>query len=267
MEDLKQMIAIFLYIARKTINVRRVCCYSLALFFLSATLSSCNKPDAPDCFQKAGNEATITRLLDSPPNRIHLEDNIDLEIFWSDQNYVEITGPENLIPEITTHTKNGFVWISNENTCNFVRSLNPTFVVRLYLQPDFLEYMGAGNVSSPIPIEGSFFTMDIQDASGRLELSFASDSIECLVSSGVSDVRLSGSTRVAGLFNQSLSVLNASQLESEITLINSNSINDIHAKALEYLYVNLQSSGDVFVHGNPSVESVITGSGSLIITE
>lgn len=242
------------------LHIRLSYCAAIAMVIIS-----CNKPDAPDCFQKAGEVVTEIRALTTPPDRIFLTDNIDLEIVWSDENYAEITGPVNLIPEITTRYEDGFVWISNENSCNFVRSLKHEFKVKLFMQPHFLDYQGAGNVSTPTPLQAEWFTVNIEDASGNLSLNLDCDSAQCLSGSGVSTIDLSGNTRVLGLFNQSLGPIDASSLESQITLINSSSINTIRAKASQYLYAILHSSGDVYVTGDPSIDSEILGNGELII--
>lgn len=240
----------------------RLLTYCLLLF---ALVTGCNKPDAPDCFQSSGEVVTENRLLGIPIDRIRLEDNVDLEIIWGQQLMAEVTGPENLIPEITTVMEEGVLVIRNDNSCNFVRSLSNKFKVTLFAQPNYIRYIGAGSITSPIALPANEFTLDIEDASGKIDMSFDADSLNCLIGSGVCDITLSGQTRVVSLYNQGLSPINASALDAEIALVNNNSLNDIFLRAEEYLFALIQSSGSVYVDGNPTVVSEILGSGELVI--
>lgn len=69
-------------------------------------LLACNKKDAPDCFQQAGDYKTERRDITSF-DLIELRDYIGLELHDTDVYYIEITAPENLIPDISTEISNG----------------------------------------------------------------------------------------------------------------------------------------------------------------
>jgi hypothetical protein len=69
------------------------------------TLLACNKEDAPDCFQHAGDYKTERRDITSF-DLIELRDYIGLELHDTDVYFIEITAPENLIPDISTEISN-----------------------------------------------------------------------------------------------------------------------------------------------------------------
>ena len=67
---------------------------------LLVSVSSCNREDAPDCFQSAGTYASEERSLDSF-SAIELNDYIQYELYDTSYYGVLITAPGNLISRIS----------------------------------------------------------------------------------------------------------------------------------------------------------------------
>jgi len=101
------------------------------LFAIMLFMLSCNKENAPDCFKRAGEYSTVTRMTE-PFSSIELNDYIQIELYDTTIYFVEITAPRNLLPEIETSVNNGRLKIVNNNTCNLVRSFKNKITVRIY---------------------------------------------------------------------------------------------------------------------------------------
>ncbi len=238
----------------------------IILVVASLLLFGCDKEDAPDCFQKAGNEATVVRELDHRIRKIEITDMIELELVQSEENFIEITGPENLLPEIITEYSNGDeLKISNDNTCNFVRSFKVKFTVRIYSDVEEILNLGEGSITSINTIERDYFLLENEQTSGDIDLDFNCDSVFVLMHNGVSKIHLSGSAQETHLYHNGLGTFDASNLISEYTSVNQSSINDIHVHSNHYLFVYLSSRGNAYYSGSPSnIDLDREGSGELI---
>lgn len=233
----------------------------VAMLFVFA---SCNREDAPDCFQSAGTYATEERSLDSF-SVIELNDYIQYEL--CDTNYfgVLITAPGNLIADIETEVEAGRLTIRNRNKCNFVRSYKSRITIRI-CAPDFkdIQNYATGDIITVNAIEGHRFSMDNRSAAGVHRLFLNVDTVNIATHTGVSDAIVSGQCDVVYLFNQGVGVLDARELQSQSAYVNNSSLNNMYVNVRDYLYAYILFSGSVFYEGNPaSIDQTVDGSGSL----
>ncbi|MFM7814753.1 MAG: hypothetical protein ACKO66_09580, partial [Flavobacteriales bacterium] len=69
------------------------------LVFVTVILfASCDREQAPDCLQRAGETATVTRSLE-PFQTVHITDLFEIELIDSSWSGVILTGPRNLLPD------------------------------------------------------------------------------------------------------------------------------------------------------------------------
>ncbi len=233
----------------------------IILFIL---LTGCNKENAPDCFQSAGTQQTVTRHL-SPFHIIELNDYIQVELYDTSAYYIEITAPKNLIPDISTKVDDGKLIIANHNTCNVVRSFKHRIRVRIYA-PEFpnIQNYGTGDISSINTLVSSFFKIENHHAAGTIRLKLHVDSCLIATHTGVSDCYLVGNCSKTQLFNQGLGVIDARNLISNQSFVNNSSINDVYVNSNDYLYGAIYYSGNIYYTGNPNhIDRSIQGSGSI----
>jgi hypothetical protein len=246
-----------------TRNTRYITRSLVAISYL--LVISCNKENAPDCLKTSGKTDSEIRQT-GPFNRIELRDYIHYELIDSAHTFVEIEGPENLIPKVRTDMDNGLLRISNANTCNFVRSFRHQITVRIY-SPEFrnIQNYSTGNITSVNTLTGSSFQLDNRDAAGDITLRLAADTVRILSHTGVADTKVTGHCQTAHLFNQGIGRIDAAGLYSAYTFINNSSINDVHARAAQYLYALIECNGNIYCAGHPPhVDSDIEGNGQLI---
>ena len=235
------------------------------IFFIAILCISCNKESAPDCFRKAGDEASELRLLE-PFDRIELRDYIHYELTESDVYQVEITGPKNLLHKIECTVNDGQLLVRNTNTCNFVRSFRNAITVRIYAPsfPDIQNY-ATGNVRTTGTIRTSPFKIENRNAAGEIRLRLDNDSLSVLTHTGVCDVMVEGQCHAANFFSQGVGLLDASGLHAAYAFVNNSSINEVRVRASEYLFALIKLDGDVLVYGNPGfVDEQDEGPGQLI---
>jgi hypothetical protein len=226
---------------------------------------SCNKEDAPDCFQSAGEYTTVRRDI-TAFDLIELRDYIQLELHDTDVYFVEITAPENLISDISTDISSGKMLIQNNNRCNWVRSYKNKITVRIHA-PEFpeIENFGTGDISSIGTLEGGRIIVQNRHSAGLIKLDVNLDTLSIYMHTGVSDALLNGQATTTELFNQGLGFVDARNLQSMYTFCNNSSINDMYLRADQYLYAFIQFSGNIFVGGDPEdVDLVVEGDGELI---
>ena len=227
--------------------------------------TACNKPNAPDCLQQAGDIAVEWRSMPAY-DRIEVSDNIQVILIDSDEEKIKVEGPSNLLPEIKTELRDHVLYIENDNTCNFVRSFRHVYTVSLYGK-NFSHILnrGTGDISSGNTLRTGYVFIDNKRSLGTIRLNLELDSIRLSNTTGYSDVYLSGNADVAYFFQQGLGVFDASKLNCRAVYSNNNSINDLRVQFRDYLYAAINNDGNIYYHGPASaIDADPNGSGSLI---
>lgn len=241
--------------------VNRILYISLLILF-----AACNKENAPDCFKKAGETATIRRNLNAF-DKLELQDYLYIELIQSEEHAVEIQGPKNLLSKIETHIDNGVLYVSNGNTCNFVRSFKNDIIVKIH-SPNIIDIQnrGTGDITTPDTLHYPYLKIENRHAAGIVRINIIGDSLDAYTQTGVADFILNGQVLKAELFNQGVGRIEAQGLKAQQTYINNSSINDIRAYCSGYLFAINYFSGNIFVSGNPDDKDIVReGTGSILI--
>lgn len=237
----------------------------VATLLVLSTMISCNKEDAPDCFQSAGPYTTVKRELETFTS-IELNDYVQIELYDTNAHFVEITAPRNLIPDIHTDVSTHQLKIENNNTCNFVRSFKNKITVRIYA-PDFanIQNKGTGDITSINTLSCTYFKLENRHAAGTITLQLETDSTLIATHTGVSDCVLRGTSHKTSLFNQGLGIIDARDLISNESYVNNSSINDVYINSNGYMYSALYFSGNIYYTGQPGhIDFDRRGTGELI---
>jgi len=237
--------------------------FSLSVFLFS--LVSCDRENAPDCFQSGGDEATEIRSLEGF-SELELRDYIQYELVQSEQFGVEIRGPKNLLNDVRTDVKSGRLIISNENTCNFMRSYKRKIFVRISA-PEFgvIDHYASGDVNSNDTIRQKRFIMNFRHATGRVNLKFHCDTVSLSMHTGSADCMATGISHTTELFAGGLGYLDASGLQTQNVFINQSSIQPLKAQASSYMFCLIKGRGDVLMYEEPDHSDVqIEAEGELI---
>lgn len=258
-----------LFRKNKTSTLKEIQTYqSMMIFFLiaiSLLVLGCNKENAPDCFQSAGEVTTVKRTIDSF-EILELRDYVQIELYDTTEYFIEITAPRNLISDITTQVHENKLKIENRNTCNFVRSFKNRIRVRIYA-PRFtnIQNYGTGDVSCANRITDPVFKIENRNAAGKIDLHIDADTATIATHTGVCDVKVSGTSLITNLFNQGLGIVDARELISTDAFVNNSSINDVYVNCNGYFFAYIVFSGNIFYNGNPNyIDQDIQGEGKLV---
>jgi Putative auto-transporter adhesin, head GIN domain len=237
----------------------------MAALFCCALAASCNRENAPDCFQSAGTQETIQRDLDSFSS-LELNDYIQYELLDTNYYGVLITAPGNLLSDIETIVADGVLKVENTNRCNFVRSFKNKITVRI-CAPDFIDIQNyaTGDIVTIGSIQGSKFSIENRGAAGTQRLSLYADTVNVATHTGVCDAIVEGACTSVYLFNQGLGTIDSRDLVSRYAYVNNSSLNDVYVHASDYLFGYVQFSGSIFYLGNPSsIDTDIEGEGDVV---
>ncbi len=228
----------------------------LTILFSIFAFYSCNKPDAQNCIKSTGDLITETKNL---PNfsTIDLYGKIDLYLINSDENRIEISAGENLIPKITSIITDSTLKIDNENKCNWVRSYKKgQIIVKLYFtQLNYIKINGENNVFSNNTDTLTFknITIEVKSGISNINLIQKSDKTHLVIHDGSGEVFLKGKTNSLYVWNNGISLVDLRNLKTDYIYFVAKSQNKSFINCNNKLDVDLYENGDVYYYGNPLI--------------
>jgi len=216
-------------------------------------LFSCNKENAPDCFQNAG-EILRTEVEVENFSKITVFEKVELILKQGDVQKVEIETGEFLKKEVTANVEGDRLILRNRNGCNFLRDYGLT---RIYItSPNITEIRSSTGL--PIKSDGilgypslllfseSFTDPEAETTDREFDLELDSENV-ALVVNGIAYFKLKGN---AG--NLSITVAAGdSRIEAETLVANNVSLNH-------------RGTNDVQINPQQSISGVIRGTGDVI---
>lgn len=234
----------------------------LALIVL---LNSCKKGGLRDCFKSTGDTTTEFRNLESF-TEIELLDNVDVYLIPDSHYSAKVEAGENLIGEIKTEVANGVLTISNENSCNWVRSLKNEFKVYVYL-PYFkqLTCRGSGDVIGQGGHTTDTLNIDLWEAYTSVYLDVNANQVFVRNHTGPGDVILRGIADYCYTYTTGNGFIFCDEFTTRESWAFNTGTGDIYVNAKDTLRAEINYIGNVFYTGNPSnIKLEDNGDGELI---
>ena len=156
---------------------------------LSILIFGCNDR----CFNSIGDHATEARSL-SGFDKINIENKINLFISFDSIYSISLEGGENLLHNIITEVDDdGWLNISDQNTCDWVRSYDHEINIHVTM-PELIHLFCAntGNITGLDTIRSKVFRFDQQIGSGVNELTILSDTAFIKLHTGTGDMTCFG---------------------------------------------------------------------------
>ncbi|MFN3875887.1 MAG: GIN domain-containing protein [Flavobacteriales bacterium] len=236
-----------------------------ALPLLLIALAGCQRDQWDDCVTSTGSMRTEQRSVGGF-STIELSDRIDLLLEERAPGTIAVEAGANLIAQVSTVASDGVLRIGNRNRCNWVRSFRPRITVRAPVQGlCSLVVRGTGHVACRDTLRCDLFHLEQWDAEGDCRLLYSGQRIDIGLHSGAGAGIVQGRCETAFLYSGIMGGIDASGLRAGTVNINNSGVADFHCWAVNELYAQLRSAGDVYYRGEPGlVESEIAGSGRLI---
>lgn len=238
------------------------------IILLLITAVSCKKPDERRCMKSTGEEAILDISLISPIDSLFLNDNFTYMLVPDTEEFIRITGGENVIPFVQVNQSTGRIDIDNGNKCNFLRSFKKEIRLEIHVsQLRYLQYTGGGSITATDTLNTPDFRLKIIDGAGPVDLTLEGGYVEAIITQGYGDFTLSGTTIDAFFLCQTNSFCNTNDFVVTNKLT-------VHSNSGAGMYVNADGAdfkaqigrkGNIYYKGVPSqLTTVLLGEGQVL---
>jgi hypothetical protein len=247
----------------KIAAIRSSILYS-SFFIITCCLSiSCNKENLCDCLKSTGAIITEHRLL-SDFTQVNVNKNVSVTLYQDTVNYADVEAGENLISLVKTDISNGVLNITNENTCNWVRSYKKEINVMLHFKNlVYVRNYASKDITCAKTIISPFIDAETY-GSGDIHLSIQGTTSYTGLFANAGDIYMEGSVVKSLVFSQSFGFVYEQNLQSDSCAVDQRGTGDLYVSAKDWLRASISKEGNVYYTGNPVISSSFYGSGKLI---
>jgi hypothetical protein len=227
--------------------------------------STCRKDHVFDCFTSTGK--TITQYRNPGTfTRIELKNSIDLVLYPDTIPFIHVTAGEHLVDGIITELEGNTLYIRNENRCNWVRSFENTYTVKIGMRDLVdIEYFGSGEIRCLDTIRSKEFTFNSWNGSGSIYLLMNCEKSHINNNAGRVDIHASGIVGVSYIYIHDTGLIDAGGLETGFTFIRNSSTGDCSVFVTKEIEAEIKYYGNIYYRGNPyRVLKTGSGEGKLI---
>lgn len=238
--------------------------FKFALIISILFLCSCKKEHV--CNFSKGEVETLSFSLDAFV-KLEISGRMEVEIVQSDTHRIEITAGSKLIPNILFEVTGDTLKLKDEVKCGFLRDRSdPEMKCKVFVDTLIeIRAYGFGRIFSSSPLVLNNLKIQTWDSSSDFEFEFIGNQLTLLNHTGPSNFLISGSTNTLELYSGGNGILDCSNLESKVALINHQGTGDFLMKASHQAFVEVGWTGNVLLFSNPDVlELNDYGRGSLI---
>lgn len=233
---------------------------SSVCFILILLSYSCSDPG--DCLKSTGTIIKQERTL-SPFTGINTADNVNIILTNDSGSTVTVEAGSHIISKINTEVKGNVLTISNDNSCNWVRSYHKQINVYIGVKgiKDIFHY-GYGNINGENLKKDTLFIHHYSN--GLINLNLTSKMI-WMDMDHFGDITLSGSTNQFLAYSLNVGELNAQDLVSDTIYLTNSGQGRCNVRATSSLNVLIKNEGSVYYYGTPlNIVFDKQGSGNLI---
>ena len=225
-------------------------------------LASCQKSR---CWKGHGEEVTERRELGSF-NILELSDQIDVVLHQDTANYLTLSAGANMVDHIETEVRNGTLWISDDNSCDFLRDYGRIPVVHLHVaELGNIFYRGHGSVTCATPLAQDSMRVEVLDGTGTIVLDLEVNRCLAKIITGPGDVELKGSADFFYIFARGNGFIQAEEFAASECFTDCGGTGDIRVQVNDIFDVKINGTGSVYWKGTGTVRlSELTGNGQLI---
>lgn len=228
--------------------------WTLAVALLCGTLfTACDE----ECISGSG--TVVSQELNVPPfQSLALLGSAEVIIREGNTQLVEVEGQQNIINLINTDVRGGHWDIFTEGCVRNSRGLTYYITVP---NLELIGLSGSGNISTENTLNSDELSL-VLSGSGRIDVrAECSEIISNITGSGV--IRIAGTAEDAQVMISGSGGYQGFELETETTRVNISGSGDADVTVSELLQAIITGSGNVIYRGNPTVDTNITGSGTV----
>ncbi|MEQ9062763.1 MAG: DUF2807 domain-containing protein [Vicingaceae bacterium] len=226
--------------------------YLYGLILIALLAPAC---DEDPCLKSTGAMVIDRREITSDSIALlELIDDLDVEIYYSDKNYLEVVGGEHLVSYVKSYDKNHVLELVNENSCQFLRNFDQELKVKLYLNSLIqIKYNGTGNVEFKDQWKVRDFRFIAESGSGSIKLWLDTYSTGINIDDGNVDVTCTGVSRHFSVYTAGSSQVLAPNFDCVYGGVWHDSSADCVVAITDSIECTLESLGNVILTKDPFV--------------
>ena len=235
---------------------------TFSLLYPTVFLLSCQKENAFDCIKSTGSIKTEIRPLEKF-RTLRIFDNLEVTVVKDSVHFVEVTAGENLLKNIQTEVKNGELSLRNINKCNWVRSYDKPFKIRLHVKElRDVFHDGDATLSSENIFPTDTLFLHITGA-GDTDLELKTESVWLDIYE-LGEVRLRGTNNHLTAYILSMGSLKAEDLQNKEAGLKLTDQGQAFVQVSRVLTAEINGPGNVFYTGSePQIKTFGNGPGEV----
>jgi len=229
-----------------------------------AALSACSK-SGMNCTESTGSVIRQDRML-TGFDSIDVREYVNLILTQDSNQKVVVEAGKNIIDGISTRIVNRELRITNNNSCNWLRSYSKP--VNVYISTGNLRkiyYVSSGNITTTNAIKTDTLMVVVEDGCGSINLALNIFQGFFVLQKGTTDFNLHGNCAINSIFSGDLGFFECRDLQTNYTFITNGGSNDCYVNVKTELGATINSIGNIYYTGNPpKIDAKINGTGQLI---
>lgn len=238
--------------------------YSPLLFATLLFMTGCGK-NGGVCLSDTGTIIRQQRNI-TEFDTIILRNNLNLILTQDTFCRVEVEAGKNITGGIITKVVDRQLFLSNENTCNWLRSYSKPLNVHVTVKGlAKLYYNGSGDVTSTNTLSHWLLKLDLWGGSGNIDLNVDAVNGYFALHLGTATVTLRGKCQVSYVYAGDYGLMQLKALQTKFTYAANQGSNDCYVDSDHYLDATISSVGNIYYAGGPdTLITHINGSGKVI---
>lgn len=241
----------------------------LAYIAVVMVFVSCSGDRKDDCITSLGEDIVEYREVSASFTRLYVDDRVGVILVQDSSKVgrIELKGPEGVISQIESEVLDGEIRLTNNNTCNFVRSFDYSVEVKVFMseiEEIHIESIATVRNEGILKVD-NLKILNYALSDSHLALSGNEVHVQSINSAGTT---LTGELRILKGSIEEVSELDASGLKCAEVLLDSHTALDCSINATEGIYVNLYNSGNIYYTQEPTGYKIVaqnTGAGRLLL--
>jgi hypothetical protein len=227
--------------------------FIISSVILAWGISGCNRPDAPDCFQRAGVDDVLAGTL-IPFDQLYLQDNLNYVLHIDSVWHYTVEGPVNWIPEIKFKNTDSTLTVSNDNHCSLLHSKKRKFTIHIYA-PRYHNFIiqSQGTLICEDTLRSSYIDIHYNNSSCNSQWLMNNDSCNIDFPTGTGNLELYGRTQHAWIYSNAIGVIDARNWKTQETYVHQNSLQDMYIDPVNYLHAEIHNKGNLLIKQFPAL--------------
>jgi hypothetical protein len=185
-----------------------------------------------------------------------LDDNINLVLTQGTEERMEIEGPQNQIPNITSNISNGLLTISNNGDCRWARDPGEKINVHLFFRDlHKIDYRGSGNITNTDTLRLDSLRFESAEGAGDISLTVDNRVTISYILLENAFITWHGKSNTCYMYTTERGKTDMRDFSVKSMWINYQGIDDAYVTVSDYLSVNINFKGNIYYKGNPIVEA------------